>query len=331
VTLLRSPLLHFLFAGAALFLIEAAWSRTPRPAVVEVNRSAIEERLAAYQLQLGRSPTPEETRSVTERVIDEAIWLEQAFALGLHEQDAIVQQRLLRNMRFLEGDAAASEAELLARARELGMDRSDRVVQRRLIDQVKAILRAGVRAEPPSREELEAYYAAHAERWREPPLLDLSHVYFSRDRRGDRAEADARTLRARLRSESLEATAAIELGDAFLAGHSLRGASPTRIAARLGSSFAAGVEEAPTGVWTGPIESAFGSHLVWIEAREPSRIPPLEEIETRVFEDWADEETRNAFRSHLDHRRDLVEIRIVEDTDDTVDVDDTTDIEDASG
>ena len=308
---LRSPLLHFILAGGLLFLLDAAASRTPETVVVEVSQSEIDERIEAYLLQMGRPTTPEQRGAIEAQVIEEAIWLEQAFALGLPAVDPVVHQRLILNMRFLEGESEASDEALVARAIELGMDRSDTVVRRRLIDRVQAMLRAGVRARPPQEEELEAFHAVHAERWREPALLDLSHVYLSRDKRGDAVREDAAELLVRLERESLSPEVALPLGDPFLAGHRLRGASPTRIVSRLGPDFAAGVEDAPVERWIGPIDSAFGSHLVWIHARTASRIPDLEEIRRQVFEDWIEQESRKVMREYIERQREVVDVRIL--------------------
>ena len=301
-----------------LFALQTAWSRVPEaepagPPRIEVARSEIDERLDAYRRQMGREPSETEARAIESQVIENALWLEQAFAIGLHEFDSVVRQRLILNMRFLEGDSSASDAELVDRAIELGMDKSDTVVQRRLIDRVQAIIRARVRASPPDEATLAAHYEATREQWREPPLLDLSHVYLSRDRRGDATRADARALLARLERESPDPETAIALGDPFLAGHRLRGATPNRIIARLGPDFAAGVAEAPSGRWLGPIESAFGQHLVWIHERIPSRVPDLEEIRARVLEDWIEQESRKALREHVEARRQAVRVEIVED------------------
>lgn len=321
--LLRSPLLHFLAAGILLIAIQSAWSRTPSRPVVEVSASEIDSRVDAYARQMGRDATAEETQAIESQVVEDAIWLDQAFALGLVEIDPVVRQRLLLNMRFLVGSddepeatgqaAPMNEDALVARAIELGMDRSDTVVQRRLVDRVQAIVRANVRARGVSDEALAAYYVESAADWREPALLDFQHVYLSRDKRGEAAESDAGELREKLEADPLTPEAATRLGDPFLAGHRLRGATPSRIVARLGPDFEAGIANAPVGRWTGPIPSAFGSHLVWIEERTPSAIPPLEKIETRVREQWFERESRKALRAHVDRLRTKLEIRIVED------------------
>jgi hypothetical protein len=144
-------------------------------------------------------------------------------------------------------------------------------------------------------------------------LLDLTHVYLSRDRRGEKADADAAALRARLERESIAAADAVALGDPFLGGHTLRGATPTRIAARLGPDFADAIADGLPDRWLGPIESAFGPHLVWIERRSESRIPPFEEIRARVLDDWLEQRTREALREEAARLRAEVEVRWIDD------------------
>lgn len=263
---------------------------------------------------MGRGPSDVEARSIESQVIEDAVWLDQAFALGLHEIDSVVRQRLLLNMRFLEGESETSDEELVARAIELGMDKSDTVVQRRMIDRVQAIVRAGVRAQAIDEALLTAHFAATREDWREPALLDLTHVYLSRDKRGDATRADAAALLVRLAQAGTEPDSAVALGDPFLAGHRLRGATPNRIVARLGPIFAEGVADSPAGQWFGPVESAFGQHLVWIHERVESRVPELDEIRQRVVEDWIEKESRSALRKHVERRKLSLQIVIIEDS-----------------
>lgn len=310
----RSPLLHFLVLGALLFIGQSVYSRVPEAPVVVIQRSEIAERLDAYRQQMGRVPSESEADAIERQVVDNALWLEQAFSLGLHEVDSVVRQRLLLNMRFLEGESEMTETELIARAIELGMDRSDTVVQRRLVDRVQAILRAGVRARELDDDTLTAHYESTEEQWREPPLLDFSHAYLSRDKRGDSTLQDAAGLLNRVRSEGLEIDAAIAAGDPFLAGHRIRGATPNRIIARLGPAFAEGVSDAQPNTWLGPVESAFGQHVVWVHDRKESHVPPLGEIRNRVYEDWVEQQSRKALKDHIERRRLQVEVRFIDDT-----------------
>jgi hypothetical protein len=311
--LLRAPLLHFLVLGGLLFALQTGFGATTRTRAVEVMQTDVDERIEAFALQVGRPPSADEVRILEDQAIDDAVWLDQAFAVGLPEIDAVVHQRLIQNMRFLDPQTTESDAALYARARELGMEKSDTVVRRRLIDRIQAVVRARVRSETVDEVLLREFYEENAERWREPTILDLTHVYLSRDKRGERAQSDAAALRARLERESIAADAATLLGDPFLGGHTLRGATPTRIAARLGPGFADAIADAQPERWIGPIESAFGPHLVWIERRIESRIPAYEELRTRVLDDWLEQRTREALRDEAARLRAQVEVRRLDD------------------
>ncbi len=309
----RSPLSHFLLVGALLFGVQRAYSGFSEPIVVEVLQSEIDQRLEAFRRQSGRAPNAPEAASIENQLIENALWVEQARALGLHQTDLIVRQRLILNMRFLDDQTDAPDGELFDRAIALGMDQTDAVVQRRLVDRVQAMIRAGVRSKMPDDDVLRAHYESTARRWREPPLLDLTHVYFSRDKRTARGGTDAAALLPKLLREKIGADAAVALADPFLSGHRLRAATPNRIVARFGPAFAAAVEAQPVSAWVGPIESAFGAHLVWIHERIESRIPTFAEVREEVLEDWMTQETQRALRAQIERRRQIVEVRVIRD------------------
>jgi hypothetical protein len=67
-----------------------------------------------------------------------------------------------------------------------------------------------------------------------------------------------------------------------------------------------------TDVWTGPLPSAFGLHLVRVTARTPSRMPELAEVRGAVERDWMAahrDRARARFYEELRARYD-VEVRL---------------------
>jgi hypothetical protein len=293
--------------------MRAAWNSAPGPPTVEIRRSQINQSIVDFENRAGRAATENEVQALRRQIVENALWLEQAWALGLHEVDPVVRRRLVQNMRFLETDLDLAESDLVERAIELGMDRSDTVIRRRLIDRVQALLRAGVRSRTPKETTLQLHYQQNSDRWRTPPVLDLSHAYLSRDKRGSATEKDATALLRVLVGEDLLPEAGIRRGDPFLTGHRLSGATQARIVARLGPDFAAGLTGSPTQHWFGPVASAFGSHLVWIHERIESQLPEFEEVRTRVLEDWFADEERRAIRNEITRHRQRTEVRILED------------------
>ncbi len=47
-------------------------------------------------------------------------------------------------------------------------------------------------------------------------------------------------------------------------------------------------------MWTGPIESAYGTHLVFVTLSEPGRLPALAQVREAVLREWT-----NARREEL--------------------------------
>ncbi len=310
----RSPIVHFLVAGIALFAVASVWPGAPVRKSVEIRRSEIEQAISDYQARIRRPVKAEEARAIEGRIIENALWLEQAWALGLHTVDPIVRQRLVQNMRFLDGEIDLPEADRLRRAFELGMERSDPVIRRRLVDRVQALLVAGVREASPNEQTLRSHYEDNSSLWHTPVLLDLSHVFLSRDRRGATAREDAAALFEILVEGRLSVEQSIERGDPFLSGHRIRAATLARITSRLGPEFASAIAEAESGQWIGPVDSAFGSHLVWVHERIDARVPAYDEIRARVLEDWYEGETQRAMRQEIQRHRENVEVRIIEDS-----------------
>jgi len=177
------------------------------------------------------------------------------------------------------------EEALYREALAAGLDAGDAIVRRRLVQKVELLVAASVEVPEPSEAELEAWRVAHEEALRTPARTRFTHVFFSRDRRGTEAVSDAR--------------AALPLGDAasgdpFLRGSSIGPATGAQIDAALGDGSAEAIAALPIGEWAGPIEGAYGAHLVRVDARDPARVPSLEAIRDRARAAWIEERREEA-------------------------------------
>ena len=68
--------------------------------------------------------------------------------------------------------------------------------------------------------------------------------------------------------------------------------SPQALTRLFGSSFAQTIQSAPLQIWSQPIESAFGVHLVKVAKRRESRAPKFEDIRGDVIAKWTQEAIR---------------------------------------
>lgn len=246
----RSPALHFVLLGGLLFLLRTGTEKAPAPVLED------EERL--YRA---------------------------AVAAGLDRGSPVVSQRLIENMRFLEGDPkrkAMDGGKLYAEAVSLGFDRTDPVVRRVLVEQMRLIAEAPGKPETLTEAELTDYLDRHRDRFRRPGLVRLTQVFLDADRRGATVEEDARRLLDRLRGEQVSPEEAPALGDPFLSGHHPALSSPRDLAKIYGPSFARDVAGLPAGRWAGPIPSTFGWHLVWVHESVPGEPATLAEVRNQV-------------------------------------------------
>jgi hypothetical protein len=221
----------------------------------------------------------------------------EALALGLHESDAVVRDRLVRNLRFLGAVPDRADEALFRDALALGLHTTDVVVRRRLVQRLELAALNAARESEPGDAELQAFLEAHPERFATPARARISQVYRSRERRGPALERDARALVERLRRERVSPAVGAAWGDPSL----LPARTPLRTAKALARDFgpelAEAVLEAPLGEWSGPWRSSFGLHAVFVHEREPARAPALDEVRAAVRDALVAERARERLRA----------------------------------
>ncbi|MGB1438781.1 MAG: hypothetical protein ACPG63_03355, partial [Luminiphilus sp.] len=118
--LLPGPVwLHFLLVGFALYAALALLFPEPRPVLGPPNAA--------------RLPTDDDVARFVELELRDELLFREALAAGLHRFDPVIEQRIVRNMRFLDPDTAADEGQLVAQGLALNMHLTDEVIRRRLV------------------------------------------------------------------------------------------------------------------------------------------------------------------------------------------------------
>lgn len=199
------------------------------------------------------------------------------------------------------------DEELLAReAVRLGLDRGDMIIRRRLAQKMSfASEDLGADAAPPEAK-LRALYDQTKSTYAAPAQIAFRHVYFSQDRGASAARAAASAaLSAALRGEEVR-------GDAFLLPLAYADAEPTSLSRDYGPDFAEAVASAPVGRWSGPFKSAYGFHLVFVEARRPPSTPSFEAVKSEVLDAYLSNARRARNAQVLDDLRRRFKI-VVED------------------
>ena len=327
----------FVVGGVLLFAVDVwvtlggAAKPGLRGGTATLTAARVEALTGQHRRALGREPGSAERQALVEHAVTNEILYREALARGLDRNDSGVRFRLAEKMRFLAGEQATADERtrerLYRQALELELDRDDLVLRRLLVQKMRLLLRAGLSLENPSDERLLAWMHGHAREYEQPARVNLRHLFFSSDGEGGASGARQRAERA-LAAASADAhtdgtTAANAMnppaGDPFMPGSRFSNVSRATLARSFGPAFADAAMSLPAddqpaddqpaedqppddqqrGNWQGPVESAYGWHLLRVGNRRPARLPALDSVRSRLTAALANHERDLHYREQL--------------------------------
>jgi hypothetical protein len=194
-------------------------------------------------------------------------------------------------------DARVRDEVLYREGLALGLDRDDPVVRTRIRQKMEVLAEDALTAEPTTAD-LQTFLDAHPEQFALPATLSFEQIYFDPSRRGASLDADVRRARGVLR-----AGGQVRSDPTMLPAQRDR-ADAADITSVFGTAFEASLHTLPIGIWSEPVQSSFGYHLVRISARTPATVPALADVRDVVAREWSRTRTAEAkerlYRSYLD-------------------------------
>jgi hypothetical protein len=261
--ILRHPAVHIVILGvvvAAAILIAKGPPTGDEARRVVVTGADLMQLRAGFMRTWQREPTAVELRGEIEKFIRQEVLYRDALARGYDRDDLVVRRAMQQKMEFLASSQAMRE--------------------------------------PPTDEEVEAYFALRQERYRLPAVLSFAQVYVSPDRRGESALQDAEELLVRLRRDDPELAELSSWGDSIMLPSVVTGQTERDIRSTFGDDFAESIVAQDVGAWEGPVQSGYGLHLVRVVKRQDSRIPEPNEVSARIVGDM-EYEARTAAKEQL--------------------------------
>jgi len=245
--LLAEPFLHFLLLGAALFGVDHYLEAKSRFTHITIAPQVVAGIAENFRLQYGSLPSPERLQALVDARVREEVFYHEALRLGLDKDDEIIRRRLVQKYEFLQQDL-------------------------------------DIESEP-NAAALQAFFAAHKQQYEVPATVSFSHVYFSTDSRGEHAPADAARAAAALAVSGLNR--AVDSGDAFPGPTDFTRVSQVELGRVFGQQgLASEIFKLPPRQWSKPLASGLGWHLVYVNAREPARVPDFAEVRDTVRRDY---------------------------------------------
>ena len=260
--LLKEPLLHFLLVGIGLFVLfefVAGDTDDYDSRVINVDRESlltfVQFRTRAFEPSAAAARLDAMSSEELERIIDDYVREE-----ALHRE-----------------------------AMALGMDKNDYVIKRRMIQSIEFVTNGFVTAAVEvSDDDVQEFYEANREDYFIAPYVTFSHIFLSTEDRDPVAIAeDAEALLAELNAGPVPFSHAPRYGDRFPYFVNYVERSPDLVASHFGAAMAETIFslQPDAGSWQGPLESAYGFHLVMLARRAEGRYPAIEEIVDAVRQD----------------------------------------------
>ena len=260
--ILKEPLLHFLLAGFALFILfEIAGSEeaTYDDKLIIVDRDALltfaQFRARAFDSSGAAaffdSLSPEELQQLVDEYVREEALYREALALGVDQNDYVIKRRMIQSIQFITNGFVTASVN-------------------------------------PTDADIEAYFEAHLDDYYISPFVTFTHVYFARDRRGaEEAAALAQAKLAELNRTRVPFSDAPAHGDRFPYFLNYVEREPEIVAAHFGRAMAAQLFELEPDEqqWRGPFESPYGYHLVLLTKKVEGRHADLAEVYASVRSD----------------------------------------------
>lgn len=254
-SLLREPVVQFLLIGASLFVVNAALrpSQQPIAAEIVITDDQASGMVSQFARTWQRAPSKEELQALIDDEVRTEVYVREAMKLGLDQNDTIIRRRLRQKMEFLNESQFPNKS--------------------------------------PAESELEAYFTANSKQYRTDAVVSFRHVFFDPQQRGDSLADDAQAALLLLNNQDQEMELN-GLGDPIDLADNWTDLSRKDLVALFGSTFTDALLSQSQGRWTGPIESAYGRHLVRVESVAKGAIPELDDIRAEVTRDWFQDKLR---------------------------------------
>ena len=216
----------------------------------------------------------------------------------IQEVDGIIKQLLDEEILYRE-------------AIKLGLDKNDIIIKRRLAQKI-GFLRQEADSSLPSEKEVNDFYNQNTKKYFVDKRITFSHIYFSESKDQEAKATKALNL---IRSGTTET----DFGEPFLLGKNFSSKSISEIERSFGKEFSEVIQSIVPQEWSGPLNSEYGSHLIFVNSISESFTPALEEIRNIVISDVILEKQNNSVKEYLKELRSKYQIEILADLNETSD------------
>ncbi|WP_345369658.1 peptidylprolyl isomerase [Algivirga pacifica] len=244
---MKEPLFHFLLIGAVLFFV---YDRTQETHTEEkqivIDDNHLNHLISLWQLKWQRPPTQEELNGIVQKYIRQEILYREALRMNLDHNDEMIKSRLAQKMEFLSDDLTTL-------------------------------------SDPVTDETLKGYYTSNQSSYQSPETYSFYQVVFSEDRYKEPMREAKRLLRNMpdASPEVLHAYGSLRALPFFIQEQNKQQVENT-----FGGSLHQALSKLPTEQWYGPVQSAYGTHILYLTQKTPPKDLPFEQVKKVLQRDY---------------------------------------------
>ena len=173
---------------------------------------------------------------------------------------------------------------LVREAQRLGLDDEDVIIRRRLAQKVEFMMADEVVETEPDKAALKAFFDENRAAYDAPESLTWQHVFA-----GDAQQAQALLEKLNRSDDNWR-----QEGQPFMLNRNYARQTELELSRVMGTEFAAALFDLPVGAWAGPVQSAFGWHVVKLQTRHAAQSADFDALVERVARDWQKAQRQNA-------------------------------------
>ncbi len=190
----------------------------------------------------------------------------------------------------------------------LGLDKNDAMVRRRLRQKMEFLSDTAIFLQQPKADELQSYYDENNSQYLREPQLAFEQIFL-----GERPDEIfiEQTLQTLITQPAADVST---LGVRSMLPGQLRLSRPDAVNNVFGQGFFEQLSQLSPGIWGGPVQSAYGIHLVRTLDGSLAVLPPLTEIQEIVTRDWKNAQALYKREQDYAQRRARYDIEIIRNT-----------------
>ena len=294
--IIRDPLIHFLAIGLGFFILfnlvsDDNWQVDDQ--IVVVDERAL---LEFMQFQA--------------KAFDSEHFTDQMASLTSQERQQLIDNYIREEVLYRE-------------AKNLGMESNDNLIRRRMVGKIEYLTRSMTsQLVNASQAQLKALYQERKGEYYIEPAITFTHVFFDTEKHGlDQARELAVSQLDEFINKSMPAfSEAAKYTDRFPYHLNYVKRSRSFIQSHFGMSFTQDLFTGETNNkdWFGPIQSAYGYHLVLMLEKTEGRYPPIAEVMDELSEEFNRQQTlelqNQAIQSLIDTYQIVIDLPVEEAT-----------------